>query len=461
MKASLKYRLLMLAAMVLVVTLAVAALGVTQLFQSHFERRIGQELDTHLSQLAGNLRFGADGALELVREPADPRFQRPYGGLYWQVLDETGNKEIRSRSLWDERLATPADKIAPGQKHVHDVAGPADTDLLLHEQLFVVPGDGGDHLVRASVAVDRNELNEVAASFRNDMAIAMLVLGAVLMAGFAFQVLAGLRPMQVLSTGLGNIRSGSWRRFEGEVPDEIRPLVAELNEMLARKEEEMVKAKDRAADLAHGLKTPLTALAADIRRLKQRGEEAIASDIESLAEQMHAHVERELIRARVRHRSERPLEIEPAINAMIRTLKKLPAARDKAMKIRVEPGLAMKIGRDDFNEILGNLTENALRHASNRVVISAGQTGEGIELVVEDDGRGIEEDKLQMMQGRGVRQDEMAGSAGLGLAIVKDIVFEIGGMLSLERSSLGGLLARVRIPGEGAPSTGPAGDNIA
>lgn len=453
MRVSLRFRLLALAAIVLVITLAIAGFGLGTLFQSHLERRIGQELDTHLAQLAGNLRVDNAGGLELARMPADPRFERPYGGLYWQVTDDRSGQEIRSRSLWDERLPTPRDRLRPGDKHVHRATGPSGSQLLVHEQLFIVSASEGDHLVRASVAVDQNEIREVSASFQRETAIAMLVLGLVLMGGFAFQVLAGLRPIRVLGSGIRNIRAGNWSRLKGDVPEEIRPLVNELNQMLEEKEAELVRGRDRAADLAHGLKTPLTALDADIRKLREKGEHGLAGDIEEVAQQMRAHVERELIRARIRHRSTKPVPVAPLMEAMIRTFRRLPTAEDRQIEARIETGMTMRIASDDFNEIVGNLGENALRHARSLVIFTLQHGEKGAELIIEDDGPGLSEDMLERMQGRGKRADESGGSAGLGLAIVSEIVEEIGGVMSFGFSELGGLRVRISVPSQGINSS--------
>lgn len=446
MRLSLRYRLLALAAIVLVFTLAVAGIGLGNLFHSHLERRIGQELDTHLAQLAGNLRFNGEGGLELVRMPADPRFERPYGGLYWQIADDRTGQEIRSRSLWDERLPTPKDSLTPGEKHVHRAGGPSGSRLLVHEQLFIVPGSEGDHVVRASVAVDENEVSEISASFQRETAIAMVVLGLVLMGGFAFQVLAGLRPIKVLGSGITHIRTGRWTRFQGNVPEEIQPLVSELNEMLAQKEKELVRGRDRAADLAHGLKTPLTALAADIRKLRERGEHDLAGDIEDVAEQMRVHVERELVRARIRHHSARPVHVAPLMEAMMRTLRRLPEAVGKQLEVSMQEGVEMRVAKDDFNEIVGNLGENALRHARSKVVFTLRHEDATSEIIVEDDGPGLPQDLIEKLQARGKRLDEAGGGAGLGLAIVQDIVEATGGTLDLAASGMGGLRVRVSLP---------------
>lgn len=444
---SLRFRLLLLAVIVLLTVLAVAAFGLNTLFYRHLERRIGQELDTHISQIAGGLRYSGDGRLTLSRMPADPRFQRPFGGLYWQVIDETGHQSLRSRSLWDTELGPPDDRLLPGAIHVHTIEGPQGSTLLLHEQLLLIPDGVNDHAVRVSVAVDRSELQELGSSFSRDTALALAVLGCVLLAGFAFQISAGLRPMSQIRKGVTAIRSGSKLRLDTDVPVEVEPLVSELNALLDSQEAEMKRAHDRAADLAHGLKTPLTALAADIRTLHGIGQTELADNIEHLAERMRNHVERELVASRLRHGpATARLHIAPVVEAIVKTLKRLPKGAEIRIETDLENGLMARIDREDFGEVVGNLGENAVRHCKSQVRITS-RTSEGsIVLCVEDDGEGVPPDQLSRITARGRRLDEKGGAAGLGLAIVQDILDEVGGRLELDRSGLGGLLATVFLP---------------
>lgn len=443
---SLRLRLLALSGAVLVVAMVAAGFGLTALFARHLERRIGQELDTHLQQLAGALRIDADGVLSLAREPADPRFARILGGLYWQVLDETNGRDLASRSLWEGRLDLPPDMPPAGGVHAHDVAGPGGTDLLLHERRIVVSTAGGDHAIRLAVAVDRAELDELEAGFARDLAPALAVLGVVLLGGFAFQVGAGLRPLGPLRAALADISAGRRRRLEVAVPAEVAPLVAEVNSLLDAQEREMAKARDRAADLAHGMKTPLTALAADVRKLRARGETEIADDIDDVAESMRRHVERELVRARIRHgRTSVPTPVAESADAVVRVLARTPAGARVSFDLAGLGDLALAIDPDDLKEVLGNLLDNAARNGRGQVrlvrIEEPGRRG----FSVEDDGSGLPAGAQSVAAGRGVRLDT-SGGAGLGLAIVDDVVTASGGELRLGRSDLGGLSATVILP---------------
>ena len=449
---SLRVRLFVGAAIVILVALTVAGLSLAGLFTRHLERRIGQELDTHLEQLTSSLNIGTDGALTLTREPVDPRFQKIFGGLYWQVLDQTTGQSLKSRSLWDATLTLPDDTLVPGDTHSHDLVGPQQSVLLAHEQLFTIRMADGDHLLRVTVAIDRSEIKALASGFSRDLALVLAGLGLVLMLGLWAQVTSGLGPIRGLQNAVAAIRSGERQRIAAEeAPPEVVPLVEGFNSLLDMRDAEMVRARDRAADLAHGLKTPLTALASDVERLRQHGETEIADDIHALAERMRRHMERELARARMRHGLGSVMaDVGATAEALVRTLKRTPAGEAIAFETAIEPGLKAAVDSSDLAEILGNLLENAVRHAKAVVRIVAEQRTDGVEVAISDDGPGLSEEQAEMLIGRGRRLDSQGPGAGLGLAIVSDILAANGGALRLSRAAdLGGLCVTVTLPGNG------------
>ncbi len=444
-RRSLRLRLLGLGLGVLAASLLVAGVSLSALFGRHLERRAGQELDTQIETLTGTLRITPEGALSLSREPADPRFAQPLGGFYWQIDDVTGGGHLASRSLWDAALP-PAGDLAPGTELTRDVAGPGGTVLLLHERGVVVPVGASDHRIRIAVAIDRAELDALAMGFARDAGYVLAALGLVLATGLWLQIVAGLQPLAALAAGVSRVRGGADARLSPQVPREIEPLVAEMNSLLDAQEREMVRARDRAADLAHGLKTPLTSIAADIRLLRQRGDGEIADNLENAADTMRRHVERELARTRIRHGSSHAMSAVPvAVRRVLRVVERVPDAEGKRFLVDVADGFMLPMGEDDLTEALGNLLDNAARHARRTVRVTAGKGGEGAWLQVEDDGPGIAESAIGSVLERGGRLDRRGG-AGLGLAIVGDVVEAYGGRLELGRSSLGGLSARVSMP---------------
>jgi signal transduction histidine kinase len=245
------------------------------------------------------------------------------------------------------------------------------------------------------------------------------------------------------------VRSGRARRLQIDVPREVEPLVSEVNSLLEAQESEMIRARDRAADLAHGLKTPLTALSTSIQRLRARGEIELADEIDEQAERIRRHIERELARARVRHG--RPIthaNVAACVGAIVRALALTPDGERLKFEQNFPNDLSVAVDADDLNEILGNLLENATRHARTLVRIGAASNTRWICISVDDDGKGLSDESRAKAMLRGVRLDRTGTGAGLGLAIAQDIVVAYGGELELSRSPLGGLSASARLPAE-------------
>lgn len=445
---SLRFRLFAYAAIVVAAALLVTGFSLSALFARHLERRVGQELDTHLNQLTGGLRFDAGSALSLGREPVDPRFHEIFGGLYWQVGDDTANTQLRSRSLWDTYLDVPGDVLKPGETHVHDTAGPQGSDLLVHEIMVLLSGPDGEHQLRVSVAIDRAEISALATGFAKDLAPVLAILGGVLLFGILLQIGEGLKPVHRVLAGVSAIRSGESKRLEADgVPEEVAPLVEEVNALLEAQDQAISRARDRAANLAHGLKTPLSALVTDIERLRAKGETAIADDISELAHRMRRHMERELARARLRHgRSHDRTPLKPIVDGILRALKRTPAGENLDLVCGVGANLTVPVDPDDLNELIGNLAENAVRFARGRVTVEAERTSSATLIRIGDDGAGLDPAGIASALGSDRRLDQSGLGAGLGLAIAGDIVDSFGGQLELGTSQLGGLEARIVIP---------------
>tara|TARA_R110002020_G_scaffold34066_29_gene103895 strand:+ start:57621 stop:59030 length:1410 start_codon:yes stop_codon:yes gene_type:complete len=452
---SLRFRLFAYAAVVVAVALLVTGFSLSALFTRHLERRVGQELDTHLAQLTGGLRLDANSVLSLAREPVDPRFQAVFGGLYWQVVDETTGTQLTSRSLWDTSLTVPGDALKPGETHVHDIAGPQGSQMLMHEIMVLLAAPDGEHRLRISVAIDRSEISALATGFATDLAPVLAILGGVLLLGFVLQVGEGLKPVHEVLAGISAIRNGDRRRLEAEgVPREVAPLVEEINALLDAQDQAISRARDRAANLAHGLKTPLSALASDIDRLRNRGEGEIADDIFELTQRMRRHIQRELARARLRHgRSHDKTPLKPVVDGILRALKRTPAGEDLDLQCNIGADVTVPVDPDDLNELIGNLAENAVRFARSRVVIDTEETADAIMIRIGDDGPGLDPAGMSSAMQPARRLDQSELGAGLGLAISGDITDSFGGQLDLLVSPLGGLEAKISIPL--ASSNGP------
>lgn len=441
---SLRFRLVAGGAAALAVALIAAAFGLAFLFERHATRVVSDELEVVLRQLAGAVEIGPDGHLLLSVQPADPRFAAPLSGLYWQVGDSRGDV-LRSRSLWDTVLALPDDRPLPSAVHQHRIAGPAGQRLLVTERMIRLPDRDQDRLVRLAVAADRIRIEGPRAAFVADLLPALFLLGLLLAAATWVQIGLGLAPLAGIRRGIAAVRAGASRRLPTDVPTEVRPLVEEVNALLAAQEAAVERARGRAADLAHGLKTPLAALAADSRRLRERGQADIAANLEQLGEAMRRHIERELVRARLQGSARRvagATPLLPVVDGVVATLARTPAGERVRFDIAVSADQTMPFNRTDLAEILGNLLDNAARHARTRVRVQAQGKGAVTALTVEDDGPGVPEAARDAVIHRGIRLDQTPGT-GLGLAIVQEVAEDYGWHLILATSPLGGLAATI------------------
>jgi len=446
---SLRLRLMIAATAAILLALTIAGFGLVLLFERHVERRIGSELDTYLKQIAARIVFDDDGTARLDSGLADPRFDQVYGGLYWQIADETTKGHARSRSLWDTKLELPDDMPAIGGIHVHDIPGPQGSSLLLHERRLIFDTRQGEKVLRLAVATDRADLAAISADFTADVASSLVLLATILLFAGWIQINVGVKPLSTIQRGLAAIRGGEADRLDVDVPSEIVPLVDAVNGLLDAQDIAIQRARDRAADLAHGFKTPLTALLADAKRLSDKGEGEIAREIERTAMLMRGHIERELTRSRIRNI--RPsVDIDPIVQGLIGTLKRTPKGDQIEFEPDIEPGLTVRAERDDLNDILGNLLENSVRHAMAKVRVRVKYRDPFVRFDVEDDGPGIADSQSEGVMDRGKRLDSSALGAGLGLAIVSDVLDHYGQKLRLSRSELGGLKASFNLSSSSA-----------
>lgn len=432
---SLRLRLALAGAAAIALALGLTALGLSQLFGAHVERRAIDEMAVQLDQVIAGLERGADG-LTLARAPADPRFAQPYGGLYWQIEEDGALR--RSRSLWDTALELPADTLGDGGVHVHRLPGPGGERLLVLERSVTLPARLGGGTARAAVAMDLAGLTAARRAFVADLAPYLGLLALALTAAGWAQLTVGLRPLRGLGARVAALRAGGAARMGGDWPVEVAPVATEIDALLAAREAETERARARAADLAHGLKTPLQALMGEASRLRATGAGAQADAIEDTARAMRRTVDRELARVRTAARAE-GASCDPAqvADGLIAVLKRTPDGARLAWRQEIAPGLAVALHEADLAEAMGALAENAARHARRAVTLSALREGDRLHVAIADDGPGIPADQRDRLTARHARADE--SGAGLGLSIAAQIAEAAGGSLALgSAASLGG-----------------------
>ena len=426
---SIRFRLWSAAAISILIALALAGVGLRYLFERHVERRVEADLTIDLNQLIGATGFSSD-ALTVAPVLTDPRYETPLSGYYWQVEDRATGKLIRSRSAWDATLTLPAQPAPDSSRHVHEIAGPGDSRLIAVERTIV---DANGRSFRATVAEDHRTVEEAVSEYVQELVPSLIILALVLIVAIFAQITVGLAPLERLRAAVEEVVAGRALRMSAVAPSEVQPLATEINRLLEAQEKALVRARSRATDLAHGLKTPLQVLSGDIRSLRQRGETALADEIEMSAATIRRHVERELARARLAPGvSVKPeCRVAKAAARVVSVVKRMPAGERLMFTIDADDDLAAPIDEGDLSEILGNLLENAARFAKSLIRVEAAKTAEGTTIAVVDDGPGIPDADRAGVLSRGVRLDGRTGGSGLGLAIVSDIVEAYGGVLTL------------------------------
>jgi signal transduction histidine kinase len=456
---SLRLRLLLLSILTIMTVLLVGGFLLTAIFNRHLERRVEQELNAKLLELAG--AFGLDPNEEptLLKELADPQYDQPYSGHYWQVARADGPL-LRSRSLWDRVL--PHDDPRGLTSRAYEAAGPDGATLYVRERDVHLATSNGVQRFRLTVAIDHAELSELGASFVTDAGVSLAVIGTVLVLGAWLQIRIGLRPLTRLQDQLARIHRGGGVRLEGEFPLEVAPLVGNLNALIASQEDSVRRARERASDLAHGLKTPLTILSVEARRLEDSGNAAGAVRVREQIEQMRTHVERQLARARSHGATAAGGTLTDACSSLERVLglmRRMPRSEKLEWRNALPHGLRLRIDPEDFGEVVGNLLDNARMWARSRIVVSGAIEGNSVRITVDDDGPGIPPDQREVLRVRGESGANAGTGTGLGLAIVADVLALYDTTLAIKASPAGGCRIEFGLEGWLEPQPATASSN--
>ncbi len=278
-------------------------------------------------------------------------------------------------------------------------------------------------------------------------AMSVVALG-LLIAGLA-QLRSILAPFRQLQARLAAVRDGREQRLEGGYPPEVQPLVTDLNVLLDHRAQLVQRAVAKAGDLAHGLKTPLAVLGHEAERLTQAGHFEAAAIVSQQVERMRRQIDYHLAHARAAASGSTlgaTGSVLDSAQGIARTLSRLHAEKGMAIEVLVSPAHCVRAQREDLDEMLGNLLDNACKWTKSKVTIESSEGPSGTLIVVEDDGPGIPANLRERVLQRGVRADEAAPGSGFGLAIVADLAELYRGSISIEASPLGGVRARLTLP---------------
>ncbi len=437
---SISRRMIGIAALWISILLLGGGLALDRVLSQAITRNFDDGLNYVLTAMIASAEIGPDGEVLFNRPLADQRFLEPNSGLYYQISAK-GHEDWRSRSLWDRAL-----RVLPEHDdrsfHAYDSKQFPGEDLRIMERTIVLPGS--DTRWMFMVAAARAGLDDQIRTLRSTLtqSFALLALGLIVLT--TLQTLYGLRPLRRVRKEIVRMRAGEKNRVTDPMPSEVLPMVEELNALLAHNERQAEEARTHAGNLAHALKTPLTVIMnAATAQSADLGETVIRE-----ATTMRRQVDHHLARARAvgrRGAAQSRAEVWTSLQAVERAVQRLyPETRidmdgDKEVAVRVE--------RQDLDEMLGNLIENAAKYGGGSVFATVSRAGPMVEIMVEDDGMGIPQEERTRIFDRGVRLDSGKPGTGLGLAIVRDVAEIYGGSIGMEESEdLGGLLMRLRLP---------------
>jgi signal transduction histidine kinase len=442
---SLTRRMIGVAALWIAALLLTGGFALDRVLTRSIDDSFNAQLVFILNSMIASSEIDPIGEVRFNRPPADQRFVEPYSGLYFQISG-AGKETYPSRSLWDRQLKVRGhhQDVEP---HLYDsnefsAAGHAEP-LRVAERDVRLPGS--DVWWRYQVAQSSDTIDQQIHRLRLTLFWSFAALGFGLLILAALQTFYGLWPLRRVRREVAAIRSGEKTRVGDNFPGEIRPLTEEINQLLAHSEEQAEEARRHAGNLAHALKTPLTVITNAATARSPDLPDTVCRE----AVVMRRQVDHHLARARAigrRAAAQARTRVWDSLEAVQRAVDRLyeqvtiDIAGTRTAEVRVE--------RQDLDEMLGNLVENAAKYGGGRVFVTVEPRDKVVDILVEDDGPGIPDERRGELFERGARLDTTGKpGTGLGLAIVRDVAEIYGGSVSLEESEdLGGLLARLTLP---------------
>jgi signal transduction histidine kinase len=438
---TLTFRLVVTSIAWVTVTLVIVAVLLTLLFQRHIEEYFDAFMFDHMEENIAAARISEEGQLFLTWIPADPRFMNPHSGWYWQIYEEdmliAGSESLLNDTI--DFVLPDADNY----KQIQKVIGPGNETL--RALVLDVKLKGSNKVYTFAIAGSVNSIRRDVEGFTSKLGTTLVILGIGLLIVVLLQIRFGLKPLRNLKDSLSNIRKGKENRLPETFPTEIQPIVHELNALLDHSEGLLERARTQVGDLAHALKNPLTVIRNEAGEIKDHRGQLIREK----ADAMGVYVERYLSRARAAGSANiigASVAVQPVAKDICYLMARMYQDKNIDIILKDLAGLHFKGDAQDLEEMLGNLMDNACKWANSKVIVSGELRDSRLHINIDDDGPGIPEDQKETVLKRGRRLDETVPGSGLGLAIVIDLAHLYHGSLTLHKSNVGGLDARLELP---------------
>lgn len=437
---SLRNRLLLGVSLWSLLVLALAGVVVVLIFTGTVQRDQVEDLGASLDQLTVAFSKESPAADTTL---TDPRYQEPGGGLYYQVEDLVTGQTVRSRSMWDTELEIPS---PDGKDLLASATGPAGQNLsMLIRDISVLSPPRN---LRLAVAEDVELRGHSISTFGMQIAAALLCVAAAVVVAAAIMLRLSLAPVAALRRGIATIHRGAGTKLEGEFPLEFDPLVKEVNALLDLNETTLKLARERADDLAHGLKTPLAVMQATAERLRLGGDAANASALDLLSGEMADRIDYQARLSHLRVRSKTrnfATSIDQALIRSVAVMRMTGRGADLYWHLSADR-VDADIDPHDLMELVGVVLENAGKWARSEVTVRSRREGDRAEFIVCDDGPGLAPEEMARLGERGRRLDETRSGSGFGLAIAREICRLNNGTVEFRRAPTEGLEVAVSLP---------------
>lgn len=437
-RASIATRLLLASLLLILLALPLAGMGLAYHFRHSVTEAFDERLDSLLKVVLASVEYDPiEQALQFDNTLGDPRFEQVFSGWYWQISDNH-SQVVTSRSLWDQRL--PVTNLR--QTSVRDEAGPRDSRLRVIERDIRLAGL--DAPLHVSVALERGELDSEIRRFQQLLTAGLIGLGVLLLLALAAQIRWGLAPLRRMRGNLQQVEAGRAERLNTALPAELSQLAGAMNAVLDRDRRLIERSRHTAGNLAHALKTPLSVMRLNVAALPKESREPLLVELSRLDAAVRHHL------ARASAAGDNgwlgTVNVAATLAPLLEGLTRLARRRGLVLEHDIPASLTLAVEAQDLQELVGNLLDNALRWANQRVTLQISSSTGQHHLQIIDDGPGMSAEQRSAALMRGSRLDEQRSGSGLGLSIVADLVALYGGQLTLDQTKPHGLSVVVTLP---------------
>lgn len=441
---SLRLRLLLLAALVLVIALAAVGAALNAAHYRSSVSALRERMESYVYLVLAATEVDEFGQVVVEEDLGDPRLAQPGSGIYAHV--HGGDQHWDSPSALGLALPEMAD-LEAGQTAFRE-PGPDFSFFSFQYGIAWQLADGSVVPMTVTILVDPGTLEEQAEAFQAGLVRSLTTAGAIIVLAQLLTIFFAFRPLRKVAHDVGRIESGRAARLEGNYPSELEPLARNVNRLLDTEQANQGRYRNALDALAHSLKTPLAVIRAGLEVDSEESRTAMTRAAEDMDHLIATRLQRAAVSTR--RTLANPVAVAPEVERLINSLNKIYSQKMISADVNISPGLQFYGEKRDLLELMGNLLDNAFKYGASRVRISAGarqpeKTRPGLWIRVEDDGPGIEPGMRGKLLERGVRGDERVEGYGLGLAIVLELVSAYGGDISISRSELGGAQVNIEL----------------